>query len=84
MKQWDVWSECGINRETAPRDDERASGVERAHKNSTEIHDTYSHKTHSGVIKGYGMSTVTAQVWRDTQQETNCWQEHLDKRRLSW
>lgn len=83
MKQWDVRSECGMNREMAPRDDERASGVERAHEKNTETHDTHN-KTHYGVIRGYGMSTATAQVWRDTQQETNCWQKPLDKRRLSW
>lgn len=60
MKQWDVWSECGINTEMAPKDEERASGLEQAHKKDTKTNDTYSDKTHYGVIRGYGMSMVTA------------------------
>lgn len=42
--------------ETAPEDDERASGVQRAREKNTENHCTYSRKTNYCVIRGYGMS----------------------------
>lgn len=42
--------------ETAPEDDEKASGVQQAHEKNTENHCTYSRKTNYCVIRGYGMS----------------------------
>lgn len=42
--------------ETAPEDDERASGVQQAHEKNTKNHYTYSRKTNCSVLRGYGMS----------------------------